>query len=179
MCVILHWYTTCNECVFPGWWWILILWSFIQGRDKEQEDHELIPLFVSQLRNDFSVFLVLSVSVTGRQVLMVREKMSSVERPIRGKQRGMNWTNRNTVSSWFPIAKWMQSYQSIIRNMQAHVHPYNMGMWSVNVNDKIVNDWIFHHYYASFEILQSVYCIWPVIHRLASVPLFNLQNHQP
>lgn len=117
--VILHWYTTSNECViFTCFLWLFFLFFFLCT--AEEEDQELISSFDSKLRNNFSIFLVLSMSVTGRQVLVEIEKMSSVERPIRSKQRGMNWTNRNTVSSWFPIANWIQSYQRINRNMHTH-----------------------------------------------------------
>lgn len=56
----------------------------------KREDQELISSFGLKLRNNFCVFLALSMTATGRQVLVETEKMSSVEGPIRSKQQGVN-----------------------------------------------------------------------------------------
>lgn len=55
----------------------------IQGKDQKL-------LFDPQLRDDCCLSHALSISVTGSQVLDETEKMSSVERPIRSQQWGLN-----------------------------------------------------------------------------------------
>lgn len=59
-----------------------------QGRDEEEGDRELMPSFDPQPRAVVSASPVVSTPLTGRQVSDEIEKMSSVERPIRGQRRG-------------------------------------------------------------------------------------------
>lgn len=114
-------------CIFRHWF--LFLYTLII--EREGKKNRKIRSHCNHLTLSWdmiSLLLMFRLPVTGRQVLDEIEKMSSVERPIRSQQRGLNWTNRNTVSSWIP-----KSYQRMNRNMQTHAYTHTgTGMWLVN-----------------------------------------------
>lgn len=122
-----------------------------------------MPSFDPQPRAVVSASPVVSTPLTGRQVSDEIEKMSSVERPIRGQRRGggLNWTNRNTVLSWFP----MHSHQRMKRNIQTHAGTEGLIDELIGL-ERLNLFWVcppsppkMKCYF--FQILQPVYCISP------------------